>query len=166
MDIEEHLAVRKLRERFPQAVLDATAHRSEVTVVVDRAAVERVCRFLRDDPDLAFDYLSDLTAVDRLGLREPGPRFAVVYHLYSMARRNRLRLKVGAAEAEPVPTVTGVWEGANWFEREVFDLFGVPFAGHPDLRRILMPDDWVGHPLRKDFPVEASPRWWEEGEIT
>ena len=166
MEVEAHLAVRKLRERFPQAVLEAKAHRNEVTVAVDRAAIETVCRFLRDDPDLAFDYLSDLTAVDRLGLGEPGPRFEVVYHLYSVSRRHRLRLKVRAGDGEPVPTVTAVWEGANWFEREVFDLFGVPFAGHPDPRRILMPDDWVGHPLRKDFPVETSPRWWEEGEIT
>ena len=166
MEVDEHLAVRKLRERFPQAVLEARVYRNEVTVVVDRAAIETVCRFLRDDPDLAFDYLSDLTGVDRLGLGEPGPRFEVVYHLYSVARRHRLRLKVRAGDGEPVPSVTTVWEGANWFEREVFDLFGVPFAGHPDPRRILMPDDWVGHPLRKDFPVETSPRWWEEGEIT
>ena len=166
MEVEEHLAVRKLRERFPEAVLEAATARNEVTVAVARAAIEPVCRFLRDELDLGFDYLSDLTAVDRLGLREPGPRFEVVYHLYSMVRRTRLRLKVRAADGEPVPSVTPVWEGANWFEREVFDLFGIPFAGHPDLRRILMPEDWVGHPLRKDFPVETSPRWWEEGEIT
>jgi len=166
VEVEEHLAVRKLRERSPQAILEAGVYRNEVTVVVDRAAIEAVCRFLRDDPDLAFDFLSDLTAVDRLRLPEPGPRFEVVYHLYSMSRRNRLRLKVRAAEGEPVPTVTTVWEGANWFEREVFDLFGITFAGHPDLRRIVLPDDWQGHPLRKDYPVETSPRWWEEGEIT
>ncbi len=166
MEVEEHLAVRKLREGFPQEVLEAGAPRNEVTVVVDRAAIEAVCRFLRDDPDLAFDYLTDLTAVDRLRLGEAGPRFEVVYHLYSMARRHRLRLKVRAADGEAVPTVTPVWAGAEWFEREVFDLFGVPFAGHPDLRRIVMPEDWQGHPLRKDYPVETSPRWWEEGEIT
>jgi len=166
MEVEEHPAVRKLRERFPEAILQAGTARNEVTVVVDRAAIEPVCRFLRDDLDLSFDYLSDLTAVDRLGLGESGPRFEVVYHLYSMSRRTRLRLKVRAADGEPVPTVTPVWQGADWFEREVFDLFGIRFAGHPDLRRILMPEDWVGHPLRKDYPVEASPRWWEEGEIT
>ncbi len=166
VEVEEHPAVRKLRERFPQAILEAWVYRNELTVVVDRAAIEPVCRFLRGDPDLAFDFLSDLTAVDRLGLGEPDPRFEVVYHLYAMSRRNRLRVKVRAADGEPVPTVTTVWEGANWFEREVFDLFGIPFAGHPDLRRILMPEDWQGHPLRKDYPVETSPRWWEEGEIT
>ena len=166
VEVEEHLAVRKMRERFPDAILGAGVYRNEVTVVVDGPALESVCRFLRDDPDLAFDYLSDLTAVDRLHLPEPGPRFEVVYHLYSMSRHNRLRLKVRCGDGEPVATVTAVWEGANWFEREVFDLFGIPFPGHPDLRRILMPEDWQGHPLRKDYPVETSPRWWEEGEIT
>jgi NADH-quinone oxidoreductase subunit C len=166
MEVEEHLAVRRLRERFPQQVLEAGSRHGEVTVVLDRSVIEPACRLLRDDPDLLFDFLSDLTAVDRLALPQPAPRFEVVYHLYSIPRRNRLRLKVRAANGESVPTVTTVWEGANWFEREVFDLFGVPFAGHPDLRRIVLPDDWEGHPLRKDYPVETSPRWWEEGEIT
>ena len=166
MEVEEHLAVRKLRERFAQGVLEAGSHHGEVTLVLDRGVIEPACRFLRDDRDLVFDFLSDLTAVDRLRLDEPGPRFEVVYHLYSISRRNRLRLKVRAEDGQAVPTVSTVWEGAIWFEREVFDLLGIPFAGHPDLRRIVLPDDWEGHPLRKDYPVEASPRWWEEGEIT
>jgi NADH/F420H2 dehydrogenase subunit C len=109
-----------------------------------------------------FDFLSDVTGVDRLNLPENSPRFEVVYHVYSIQHGRRLRLKVRVDEGQAVPTVTEVWPTANWHEREVSDLFGVPFAGHPDLRRILMPDDWEGHPLRKDYPVEASPRWWEE----
>ncbi len=166
MEVGEHLAVKRLREAYPRAILEATAQHNEVTVLVARDAIEPVCRFLRDDPDLAFDFLSDLAGLDRLHLALSAPRFEVVYHLYSIQRRNRLRLKVRADEGEAVPTVTSVWAGANWFEREVYDLLGVPFAGHPDLRRIVLPDDWQGHPLRKDYPVEASPRWWEEGEIT
>jgi len=166
VEVEEHLAVKRLREAYPRAVLGAAAQHNEVTVLVARDAIEPVCRFLRDDPDLAFDFLSDLTGVDRLHLTPSTPRFEVVYHLYSLQRRSRLRLRVRAEEGEGVPTVTGVWAGADWFEREVYDLLGVPFAGHPDLRRIVLPDDWQGHPLRKDYPVEASPRWWEEGEIT
>jgi NADH-quinone oxidoreductase subunit C len=166
VELEEHLAVRRLREAHPRAVLEVAARHNEVTVLVARDAIERVCRLLRDDPDLAFDFLSDLTGVDRLHLAPPTPRFEVVYHLFSLQRRSGLRLKVRAEEGEAVPTVTGVWAGANWFEREVYDLLGVPFAGHPDLRRIVLPDDWQGHPLRKDYAVEASPRWWEEGEIT
>ncbi len=166
MEVEEHLAVKRLREAYPRDILEAGAQHNEVTVQVARDAIERVCRFLRDDPDLAFDFLSSVAGVDRLHLPPSTPRFEVVYHLYSLQRRNRLRLKVRAHEGEAVPTVTSVWAGANWFEREVYDLLGVPFAGHPDLRRIVLPDDWQGHPLRKDYPVEASPRWWEEGEIT
>jgi NADH-quinone oxidoreductase subunit C len=158
----ESLVLQRLREQFGQALLEVKVWRNETTVVVRPQDIQSVCRFLRDDPDLAFDFLSDVTGVDRLKLPESSPRFEVVYHLYSLAYKRRLRLKVRVGERESVPTVTGVWETANWHEREVYDLFGVPFDGHPDLRRILMPDDWEGHPLRKDYPVEASPKWWEE----
>ena len=158
----ESLVLQRLREQFGQALLEVKVWRNETTVVVRPQDIQGVCRFLRDDPDLAFDFLSDVTGVDRLKLPESSPRFEVVYHLYSLPHKRRLRLKVRVGEGESVPTVTGVWETANWHEREVYDLFGVPFDGHPDLRRILMPDDWEGHPLRKDYPVEASPKWWEE----
>jgi NADH-quinone oxidoreductase subunit C len=119
-----------------------------------------VCRYLKDDSDLAFDSRHPWWW-DR-GTPGECPALEVVYHLYSVQFKRRLRLKVRVDEGEAVPSVSGVWESANWHEREVFDLFGVPFDGHPDLRRILMPDDWEGHPLRKDYPVEASPKWWEE----
>lgn len=158
----ESLVLRRLREQCGEALREVKVWRNETTVILSPQDLVRVCRFLRDDPDLAFDFLSDVTGVDRLKLPQASPRFEVVYNLYSLQHRRRLRLKVRVDEGEAVPTVTGVWETANWHEREVYDLFGVPFEGHPDLRRILMPDDWEGHPLRKDYPVEASPRWWEE----
>jgi NADH-quinone oxidoreductase subunit C len=158
----EGLVLQHLREQFVEALLEVKVWRNETTVVLRPADLVRVCRFLRHDPDLAFDFLSDVTGVDRLNLPENSPRLEVVYHLYSLRHRRRLRLKVRVDEGQAVPTVTGVWETANWHEREVHDMFGVPFDGHPDLRRILMPDDWEGHPLLKDYPVEASPKWWEE----
>ena len=158
----ESLVLQRLREQFGEALREVKVWRNETTVVLSPQDLVRVCRFLRDDPDLAFDLLSDVTAVDRLQLPQSSPRFEVVYHMYSLQHWRRLRLKVRVDDREAIPTVTGVWETANWHEREVYDLFGVPFEGHPDLRRILMPDDWEGHPLRKDYPVEASPRWWEE----
>jgi NADH-quinone oxidoreductase subunit C len=158
----ESLVLQRLREQFDEALLEVKVSRNETTAILRPNDLVRVCRFLRDDLDLAFDFLSDVTGVDRLRLPESSPRFEVVYHIYSLQHRRRLRLKVRVDEGEAVPTITGVWPTANWHEREVYDMFGVPFEGHPDLRRILMPDDWEGHPLRKDYPVEASPRWWEE----
>ena len=158
----ESLVLRRLREQCGQALLEVKIWRNETTVVLAAADLARVCRLLRDDPDLAFDFLLDVTAVDRLRLPESSPRFEVIYHVYSLQHRRRLRLKVRVDEGQAVPTVTGLWPTANWHEREVYDLFGVPFDGHPDLRRILLPEDWEGHPLRKDYPVEASPKWWEE----
>lgn len=111
-------------------------------------SIVEVCRFLRDDQDLAFEVLSDLTALDL-------PKdniIQVVYHLYSYTKRHQIVLKADLPREGPaLKTVEGVWRAANWMEREVFDLFGVVFEGHPDLRRIMLPEDWVGHPLRKDF---------------
>ena len=145
-----NLSLTRLKEKYPDSVLESAEFRGELTLVVKKEDIVSVCRFLRDDPELSFNFLSDLTAVDRSG-REL--RFDVIYNLYSIDKNHRLRLKVKAGENELVPSVTSVWNNANWFEREVFDLFGIKFDGHPDLRRILMPDDWVGHPLRKDFPL-------------
>ncbi|MEE9181222.1 MAG: NADH-quinone oxidoreductase subunit C, partial [candidate division NC10 bacterium] len=157
--LEAHPAVRRLHEAFPGAVAAAVAFQDEVTITVAREAIDRICRFLKEDPDLRYDFLADLCGVDWWGKREP--RFEVVYHLYSIPRGDRIRLKVRVPDETEVPTVTGVWLTANWHEREVFDMFGLRFAGHPDLRRILMPEDWEGHPLRKDYPVEEMPKWWE-----
>lgn len=158
----ESRVVQRLRERLADAVLEVRRWRNETTVRLAPEGLLPACRLLRDEDDLAFDLLASITGVDRLRLPDPAPRFEVVYHLYSLRHKRRLRLKVRVEADRAVPSVTGVWATADWHEREVFDLFGVPFAGHPDLTRILMPDDWEGHPLRKDYPVEAAPRWWEE----
>jgi NADH-quinone oxidoreductase subunit C len=149
----EKLVVRKLRERNPQWVAGVVEFRGEVTLEVPAAHIRDAADFLCADADLQFTFLSDITGVDRFPVE---PRFEVNYHLLSIERRERVRLKVRAGTSSPVvPTVTTVWPTANWHEREVFDLFGVRFEGHPDLRRILMPEDWEGHPLRKDYPVEG-----------
>jgi NADH-quinone oxidoreductase subunit C len=152
-DLEQNPTVRKLRAWDPQAVAEMQAFRGELTILVPRERLRRAAEFLRGDPELQFTYLSDVTGVDRF----PGePRFELNYHLLSLARRETLRLKVRVAGSDPVvESVTAVWPTAGWHEREVFDLFGVRFEGHPDLRRILMPEDWEGHPLRKDYPVEG-----------
>jgi len=127
--------------------------RGETTIVVPREHIRRAAEFLRTEPSLQFTFLSDITTVDRFPLE---PRFEVNYHLLSIERGMRLRLKVRLAGNDPnVLSVVPVWPTANWHERESFDLFGIRFEGHPDLTRILMPDDWEGYPLRKDYPVEG-----------
>jgi NADH-quinone oxidoreductase subunit C len=139
---------RILRDRFADAVLDFDENAREAAISVAPEAIVRVCELLKDEPGLDFDCLSNLSGVDypKRGVIE------VVYHLYSYGHLHGVVLKVGAPRDNPVvPTAENVWKAANWMEREVFDLLGVDFAGHSDLRRILMPEDWVGHPLRKDF---------------
>jgi NADH-quinone oxidoreductase subunit C len=122
-------------------------------VVVPREHLRRFCIFLQSEPGLQFDFLSDLSVMDRFPLE---PRFDVNYHLLSIPTRQALRVRVRLDGGDPqLETVTTLWPTAEWHEREAFDLFGVRFAGHPDLRRILMPEDWEGHPLRKDYPVEG-----------
>ena len=122
------------------------------TVIVPAAQIVEAAVHLRDAPDAAFDYCSDLTATDWPPRAE---RFDVIYCLYSTRHRHRVRLKVKVAENQPLASVTGVWPAANWLEREVYDMFGVNFTGHPDRRRILMPEDWQGYPQRKDYPLEG-----------
>ncbi len=146
----ENLISTKLKEKFPESTLEISEFRGELTIVVKKEDMVPLCTFLRDDPDFSFNFLSDLCGVDYLGRK---PRFDVVYHLYSLDKNHRLRLKVKVEEGESVPSVTSVWNTANWHEREVFDLFGITFDGHPDLSRILLPEDWEGYPLRKDFPL-------------
>jgi len=139
-----------LKARFGEVIRDVVEFRGETTIHVTPEAIADVCAFLRDDPDAEYDFLSCVTPVD---VWPDEPRFQLNYHLYSMARNVRLRLKVSVRDGQPVPSVTGVWPAANWFEREAYDLFGVSFSGHPDLRRLLLPDDYLGHPMRRDAPL-------------
>jgi NADH-quinone oxidoreductase subunit C len=152
-EIGKSVAVQKLREWDKQAVAEVIEFRGETTVVVPQQHLVRAAEYLASEPSLRFTFLSDLTTVDRFPME---PRFELNYQLLSIDQKLRLRLRVRLPGSEPsMPTVTSVWPTANWHERESFDLFGIRFQGHPDLRRILMPDDWEGHPLRKDYPVEG-----------
>ena len=150
MDVPAHVAA--LQTGVPGAVETLSYWVGDWTAIVSADRLLEVASFLRDDPATAFDYCSDVTAVDWPPRVQ---RFDMVYCLYSTRLRHRIRVKVRAAEDDPVPSVSGVWPAANWLEREVYDQFGVNIVGHPDLRRILMPDDWQGHPQRKDYPLEG-----------
>lgn len=157
-DIEAHPALRVLRADFPHAIVDAVRFRNETTIHVVPGQWREICAHLRDHSRLQLNMLSDLTAVDMLRLRER-PRFDVVAQLYSLPNRTRLRLKTGVDDGEPVPSLVPLWNGANWLERECYDMFGIIFEGHPNLKRMLLPDDWEeGNPLRKDYPL----RGWRE----
>ncbi len=154
--------VETVKEKFPHAVLDTLEYRNEQTLLLAPSMLVEVCNYLK--LRMGYDFLETVTAVD---WPERTPRFDVVYQLLSMTHQSFLRLKVQVGqqreEHPAVPTVTGVWVGANWYEREVYDLFGITFTDHPDLRRILMPPDWTTHPLRKDYPLSGfdlpEPHW-------
>jgi len=147
------IVLEKIKEKFGAAVLDTHSFRGDDTALISRDKIVEAAKFLKEDPELDFNVLIDLTAVDCLNLDRPH-RFEVVYHFYSIAKKHRARLKVPLTEEDPsVDTLTGLWPGANWFEREVWDMFGVKFNGHPNLQRILMYDEFQGHALRKDYPV-------------
>jgi NADH-quinone oxidoreductase subunit C len=147
--------VEAAREHLGDAVHEVVESLGETTIVVDPAKIVEVCTFFRDAEGLEYNFLSDLTAVDYYPNE---PRFAVCYHIYSMIYNRRLRLKVYLPGEDPkLPTITTVWNAANYQEREAFDMMGIVFEGHPDLRRILMPEDWEGHPQRKDYPLGYEP---------
>ncbi|MFQ6091504.1 MAG: NADH-quinone oxidoreductase subunit C [bacterium] len=142
----------RVRRKFAEDVIDVSDFRGELTLTVKRERIGDVCRFLLSTEGGEYAMMIDLCGVDYLG-REP--RFEVVYHLYSLKRKDRVRIKAPVPESDPtIDTVTHLWKAANWFEREVYDLFGITFKGHPDLRRILTHDDFTGHALRKDYPVD------------
>jgi NADH-quinone oxidoreductase subunit C len=144
--------LRRLLEARGDAVRETHARLGDATAVVALERLLEVMRFLRDDDELVFDMLTDVTCVDWLGQQ---PRFEMVYHLYSVARKHRLRVKARVPEAAPVaPSLVELWPSANWMEREVFDMYGLRFEGHPDLRRLLLYEAFEGHPLRKDYPKE------------
>ena len=152
MDDHDSPALRRLIEALPDAVLETHAHVGDATARIDPERVVEVARLLRDDSELEFEMLTDVTAVDYLGEE---PRFEIVYHFYSVARNQRLRIKARVPE-EPaeIDSLVDVYASANWMEREVWDLYGIRFKGHPDLRRILLYEEFEGHPLRKDYPKE------------
>jgi len=142
----------RVRDAGGEHVLETHEHVGDATVVIDREAALAVFEALRDSSELAFNFLMDVTAVDYLGRN---PRFEVVYHLYSMTHNQRLRVKIRVLEQDAwVHSLVGLWKSANWLEREAWDMFGIRFIGHPDLRRILLYEEFVGHPLRKDYPFD------------
>jgi NADH-quinone oxidoreductase subunit C len=152
----------ELQKLFPGAISDAVIFRNQPSVTVTRESLLQACEFLKSEAGGEYSLLTDHTAVD-YPKREK--RFDLVYHLYSFKRNDRLRLKVLAAEGDKVPSVVGLWPTANWMEREVYDMFGVLYEGHPDLKRILLPDGWTGHPLRKDYDILKQDDAWVQANL-
>ena len=144
--------VTRIEDQFGEQILDTTVFKDEVSHLVHVDALVDVCRFVKDEPDMQMDYLVDVIGVD---LFPETPRFEVVYHLYSIAHHHRLRLKVKLDDGQSVPTITGIWPAADWPEREAYDMYGIRFEGHPNLKRIYMAPDWEGFPLRKDYPLKG-----------
>jgi NADH-quinone oxidoreductase subunit C len=151
----ENEMVARYRAKFGAAIVDAMEDRKQAIITVERARLAEISLYTRDEEK--FDMLADLTAVD-WPKREK--RFDVVLNLYSFAKNERLRLKAHAADGEAVPSMVGVWLAADWLEREVFDMFGIVFSGHPNLKRILLPDEWQGYPLRKDYDILQQDTAW------
>ncbi|MCZ6679442.1 MAG: NADH-quinone oxidoreductase subunit C [Candidatus Poribacteria bacterium] len=158
---QQPLVVQKAQEKYSDAILEVSDARGELTIVVRKDVIHGLMEFLKNSPELVYDYLVDVTAVDYSLMEDvltkyDYARFMVVYHLYSHKNRARLRVKVPVHEKElHIPSMASLWRAANWLERETYDMFGITFDNHPDLRRILMPDDYEGHPLRKDYPLRG-----------
>lgn len=160
--MSDQMIVEKLKSRFAEEVVDVVEFRGETTVTVKKERIVDICSFMKSE--CGYNLLCDLCAVDYMG---QAPRYMVVYNLYNIATKERFRIKAGLEEADAtIDTVTGVWGTANWLEREVWDLMGVVFNNHPDPRRILMPVDWEGHPLRKDYPVQGPDREPYQGRLS
>ena len=163
IDITGDALIDRIRERFGEAITETVATLGQQIVRVNKGSYLELCNFLRGDDEASFDMCTDLTAIhwpDRAG-----QEFDVVVLLYSVPKNRRLRVKVSLADGEACPSVTSIWAGADWMEREVFDMFGVRFEGHPDLRRILLPEDWPGHPLRKEYPIEYRDNEWTDNHL-
>lgn len=154
-----------LKQKFPDAVLDFHAHRSDETIVIERNSLNKICLFLRNDSRCAFEIMIDITAVDGLEMNM-NPRFEMVYHFKSLTHSSRIRIKVPLREDEcSIASISHIWKSADWYERECFDMFGIIFEGHPDLKRILMYEEFEGHPLRKDYPIDKQQPLMELKEI-
>ena len=152
MDMDQ--AAEKIKKQFPDSVIDVCFFRGETTVTIQKNKIIEILKCLRDDPELSYDFLSDLCGIDYYPRK---PRYEVVYNLFSIKNAARLRIKVPLdADDAKISSVVSLWKTANWQERECYDLLGIRFEGHPDLRRILMPEDATGHPLRKDYPLRGE----------
>lgn len=149
----------RLKAAFPDAVRDVVIFRGQATVTVGKTSILDLLRFLKEEPECAFNHLADLCGLDRGPAHKP--RFGVVYNLYSLTHRHRIRLCAEVPSDDcTIESAGALWEGAAWHERECYDMFGIVFVNHADLRRVLMPEDWTGHPLRKDYPVEGTAERW------
>lgn len=163
VDITGDPLIDRIRQRFGDAITEAVATLGQQILRVKKESYFELCRFLRDDEESLFDMCSDLTAIH--WPERAGQEFDVVVLLYSVPKNRRLRVKVAIADGEDCPTVTPLWVGADWMEREVYDMFGIKFEGHADLRRILLPPDWPGHPLRKEYPIEYRDNEWTDKHL-
>ena len=147
---------KKIKEAFPQIVQETPITLGELTLIIVKEGLVPLCRYLHDDSEMLFDHITDICSLD---FPEDEERFAVVYHFYSIPKNHRIRLKTRVSEEEcAIDSITSIWKGANFMEREVYDMMGIRFNHHPDLRRIMLPEDFEGYPLRKDFPTEG--RGW------
>ncbi len=151
-DGKESILIDKLKQRFEDGIVGTSVFKNEVTHLVKIKALVSISEYIKTDPAIQMNYLVDVIGVD---YRPLSPRFEVVYHLYSIPLRHRLRLKVNVNDGESVPTVTGIWPSADFPEREAYDMYGIIFDSHPNLKRIYMASDWEGHPLRKDYPLRG-----------
>lgn len=149
---EDSVTIKRLKEKFPHALIETHSQHGDDTAVFKKGVIASVAEFLKTQPELDYNFLMDISAVDYLDRR---PRFEVVYHFYSLSKNNRVRIKAQVPENDlVVPSLASLFSIANWMEREVYDLYGIIFSGHPDLRRILLYEGFEGHPLRKDFPAD------------
>lgn len=163
VDITGDALIDRIKERFGVAITEAVATLGQQIIRVKKESYLELCRFLHDDEEAQFDMCCDLTALHWPDRAQE--EFDVVILLYSVPKNRRLRVKASIADGEACPSVTGIWSGADWMEREAFDMFGIKFEGHPDLRRILLPQDWPGHPLRKDYPIEYRDNEWTDKHL-
>lgn len=156
-DLEQDPLLEKLKENFPGAILSGQLFLGQRIYTISLDSLYEIMVYLRDSPEWSFDYLIDVTALDYLTDEK---RFCMVYHLYSYKTGALIRIKSRAAEGEMVPSMTSIWKTGDWLEREVYDMFGIEFSGHPGLRRILLPEDWHGYPLRKDYDIKLQDQSW------
>lgn len=163
VDITGDALIDRIRERLGENITEAVATLGQQVIRVKKESLIELCRFLHDDEEALFDMCVDETAVH--WPERAGQEFDIVIHLYSVPKNRRLRVKANLADGEACPSLTVIWAGTNWMEREVFDMFGIQYEGHPDLRRILLPSDWPGHPLRKEYPIEYRDNAWTDKHL-